>query len=402
MESLRNPFWFGGDIGAEGLVDRDTETAQVERTIRDGSKLFLIGPRRFGKSSILRAASERLAAKGAIVIRVDADPISSLNELVENIVALSASHLRGKVHQVIDDLGKFFSRLRPEAKFDINEREWNVTLGVRTDDEGARGIQNLVDALNGLEKLALAQPASKPVGLVIDEFQRVVELGGQRAEAQLRSAIQQHSRVGYVFAGSNTRLLTAMTMNHDRSFYRLGTVMTVGAVPRQDFAAFITKSLRKSGFRVADPTVVDSLLTLAEDVPYNVQSVANSCWNELLSTRGAGQPTLTADVVQKSLIRAVMELDPIYTGTWTKLTSIQQNALRAVIREKGKGMSSAPVVRTIGAASSTVHRSLEALRNQNILRDEPADGKIQLRFDDPFFAHWIRMRAMNLKIAGSL
>jgi hypothetical protein len=402
MESLRNPFWFGGDIGAEGLVDRDTETAQVERTIRDGSKLFLIGPRRFGKSSILRAASERLAAKGAIVIRVDADPISSLNELVENIVALSASHLRGKVHQVIDDLGKFFSRLRPEAKFDINEREWNVTLGVRTDDEGARGIQNLVDALNGLEKLALAQPASKPVGLVIDEFQRVVELGGQRAEAQLRSAIQQHSRVGYVFAGSNTRLLTAMTMNHDRPFYRLGTVMTVGAVPRQDFAAFITKSLRKSGFRVADPTVVDSLLTLAEDVPYNVQSVANSCWNELLSTRGAGQPTLTADVVQKSLIRAVMELDPIYTGTWTKLTSIQQNALRAVIREKGKGMSSAPVVRTIGAASSTVHRALEALRNQNILRDEPADGKIQLRFDDPFFAHWIRMRAMNIKIAGSL
>jgi energy-coupling factor transporter ATP-binding protein EcfA2 len=402
MESLRNPFWFGGDIGAEGLVDRDTETAQVERTIRDGSKLFLIGPRRFGKSSILRAASERLAAKGAIVIRVDADPISSLNELVENIVALSASHLRGKVHQVIDDLGKFFSRLRPEAKFDINEREWNVTLGVRTDDEGARGIQNLVDALNGLEKLALAQPVSKPVGLVIDEFQRVVELGGQRAEAQLRSAIQQHSRVGYVFAGSNTRLLTAMTMNHDRPFYRLGTVMTVGAVPRQDFAAFITKSLRKSGFRVADPTVVNSLLTLAEDVPYNVQSLANSCWNELLSTRGAGQPTLTADVLQKSLIRAVMELDPIYTGTWTKLTSIQQNALRAVIREKGKGMSSAPVVRTIGAASSTVHRSLEALRNQNILRDESADGKIQLRFDDPFFAHWIRMRAMNLKIAGSL
>jgi energy-coupling factor transporter ATP-binding protein EcfA2 len=397
MESLRNPFWFGGDVGAEGLVDRDTETAQVERTIRDGSKLFLIGPRRFGKSSILRAASERLAAKGAIVIRVDADPISSLNDLVEKIVTLSASHLKGKVHQVVDNLGDFFSKLRPEAKFDINEREWNVTLGVRTDDEGTQGIQNLVEALNGLEKLAMAQPTSKPVGLVIDEFQRVVELGGQRAEAQLRSAIQQHSRVGYVFAGSDTRLLTAVTMNHDRPFYRLGTVMTVGAVPRQDFAGFITKNLRKSGFRVADPAIVATLLAMAEDVPYNVQSLANSCWNELLSTRGTGEPILTADVLQKALVRAVMELDPIYTGTWTKLTTIQQNTLRAVIREDGKGLSSAPVVRTIGAASSTVHRALEGLRNQNVLRDDAADGKIQLRFDDPFFAHWIRMRAMNLK-----
>jgi hypothetical protein len=270
-----------------------------------------------------------------------------------------------------------------------------VTLGVQTDGEAAQGIQHLVDALDGLEKLALTQPASKPVGLVIDEFQRVIELGGQRAEAQLRSAIQQHSRVGYVFAGSNTRLLTAMTMNHDRPFYRLGTVMTVGAVPRHDFAEFITSSLRKSGFRVGDPGVVDSLLALAEDVPYNVQCLANSCWDELLSTRGSGQPTLTGDVLQKSLIRTVMELDPFYTGTWIRLTPIQQNALRAVIRENGTGLSSASVVRTIGAASSTVHRALEALRNQNVLRDEPVAGKMQLRFDDPFFAQWIRMRAMG-------
>jgi len=230
MELPRNPFWFGGDIGTDDLVDRDAETAQVERTIRDGNKLFLIGPRRFGKTSILRAASERLAAKGAIVIRVDADPISSLNELVQKIVALSASQLRGKADQVIDNLGTFFSRLRPEAKFDINERAWSVTLGVQTDGEAAQGIQHLVDALDGLEKLALTQPASKPVGLVIDEFQRVIELGGQRAEAQLRSAIQQHSRVGYVFAGSNTRLLTAMTMNHDRPFYRAMTLLNSSPV----------------------------------------------------------------------------------------------------------------------------------------------------------------------------
>jgi len=90
-----------------------------------------------------------------------------------------------------------------------------------------------------------------------------------------------------------------------------------------------------------------------------------------------------------------MELDPFYTGTWIRLTPIQQNALRAVIRENGTGLSSASVVRTIGAASSTVHRALEALRNQNVLRDEPVAGKMQLRFDDPFFAQWIRMRAMG-------
>jgi hypothetical protein len=210
---------------------------------------------------------------------------------------------------------------------------------------------------------------------VIDEFQRVIELGGQRTEAQLRSAIQQHTRVGYVFAGSSTRLLTAMTMNHDRPFYRLGKVMTVGPVPRQDFAKFITKKLNRSGFRIADPSVVDSLLALAEDVPYNVQYLANSCWNELLSARGAEQ-----------------DFD---RGRLAEIPGPSGYGARSFLY--GKGLSSAPVVRTIGAASSTVHRALEGLRNQNVLRDEAVDGKIQLKFDDPFFAHWIRIRAMNLK-----
>ena len=58
MELKHNPFRFGGDLGANEIVDRVEETAQVESTIRNGEKLFLIGPRRFGKTSILRAARE--------------------------------------------------------------------------------------------------------------------------------------------------------------------------------------------------------------------------------------------------------------------------------------------------------------------------------------------------------
>src|SRR5579863_7351066 len=111
MEVLRNPFRFGGEIAARDLVDREAETSQVESTIRNGEKLFLIGPRRFGKSSILRTAAERLTAADAIVLRVDADPVSDISILVEEIVVLSAARLKGKVHQVIDQLRKVFSSL---------------------------------------------------------------------------------------------------------------------------------------------------------------------------------------------------------------------------------------------------------------------------------------------------
>jgi energy-coupling factor transporter ATP-binding protein EcfA2 len=394
MEVLRNPFRFGGEIAAPDLVDREAETSQIESTIRDGEKLFLIGPRRFGKSSILRAAAERLTASGAIVLRIDADPVSDIGMLVEEIVSLSAARLKGKVHQVIDQIRKVFFSLRPEVKFDITEHHWSATMGIRPPAGPDQAIAQLVDALHGLERLALALPKSKPVGLIIDEFQHVIELGGERAEAQIRSAIQQHSRVGYVFAGSDTRMMTAMTSNADRPFYRLGTIKMLGPVPRPDFAAFITRNMRRSGFRV-ESGAVDAILNLAEDVPFNIQSLAHSCWEELRSEKRGEAPALTVELVQKALLRSVMELDPIYTEAWVKLTPIQQNTLRAVIRQQGVGMSSSAVVRTIGASPSTVQRALESLHNQKILRDEPSEGKIQTRFDDPFFAHWIRFRAMK-------
>jgi len=50
--TYENPFSYGNELGAGQLLDRKSELAQVERTIRDGRKLFMIGPRRFGKTSI--------------------------------------------------------------------------------------------------------------------------------------------------------------------------------------------------------------------------------------------------------------------------------------------------------------------------------------------------------------
>jgi hypothetical protein len=45
------------------LVDREEEVAAVLETIREGKKLFLIGPRRYGKTSILKAATRIFCAK---------------------------------------------------------------------------------------------------------------------------------------------------------------------------------------------------------------------------------------------------------------------------------------------------------------------------------------------------
>ena len=55
LRDVRNPFEFGRELSESELVDREQELDLVERAIVNRGKFFLMGPRRFGKTSILSA-----------------------------------------------------------------------------------------------------------------------------------------------------------------------------------------------------------------------------------------------------------------------------------------------------------------------------------------------------------
>ena len=72
-----NPFIFG-EIGTRGaFVDRVGELQQVVRGVTDGQKLFSLSRRRFGKSSLVAVAFERLKAEGGLSLPQTALSMSS-------------------------------------------------------------------------------------------------------------------------------------------------------------------------------------------------------------------------------------------------------------------------------------------------------------------------------------
>jgi hypothetical protein len=390
-----NPFEFGRELGTDELVDRDDEVAAVIQTIRQGAKLFLIGPRRFGKTSILKTAEDRLHKTNAVVLRFDAESYPSLDMLVASLISAAAKGLKGPVERVGDQIRSFFSRLRPELTFNITQESWSAKLGMNIASSQEAHVTLLVEALNGLEALAAAQPKTQPVGLIIDEFQRIIELGGIQAESQIRAAIQRHQRIGYVFAGSKTRLLTAMTLDAARPFYRLGSVHFIGPVPAKDFEAFLDAKFRQSGFLVEDTATIGMILQFAEHVPYNVQLLAHTCWNQLRNRATKPSSSLSTQTVKEAMGLIVRQYDPFYTQIWSSLTSIQQKTLIAVIQESGAKLQSQKVAHSVGKGASTIQRSLSSLSDKELLREEEHEGGVRIRFEDPFFAQWIRAFRMN-------
>ena len=382
---MRNPFQYGRELAPADLVDRQEEIATCIRTVQNRERLFLIGPRRYGKTSILKAASETLQGQGAIVFRYSVEAYPTIEMLVSRLVADATEKLAGGREKASEKVRKFFARLRPEVTFNVTERSWSATLGVSSGTPHEQ-TQLLVDGLGGVERLAAE--ASAPVGIMLDEFQHLIELSGRSAEGQLRSAVQQHASLGYIFAGSKTRMLIEMTTEASRPFYRLGERLFVGPVPRADFHGFLHHGFVRAGFKVGEGAL-EAVLDLAEEVPYNVQMLAHACWNELaLGRRGA---TLTVAVVRQVLERVVRQDDPFYTQVWNLLTSAQQKALIAVVREKGQNLHSSRVLRESGLSQPTMQRALAALKSRDLIREEERLGQTRLRLEDPFFGTWLAL-----------
>lgn len=378
MTLPRNPFEYGRELDSQELVDREAELAEIAATIRNRAKLFLIGPRRFGKTSLLFAAADAAERQGVVVLRLDAEKYESLPLLAQALLTGAARALKGPVERTLQWLTEVASRLRPQLSVDP---QGNLSVGL--DATGRAELPVLTEALDAIE--ALAERSGRETCVMLDEVQQIVVEAGESAEKQLRATIQRHRHVSYVLAGSAVRLLGAMTSDVNRPFYRLGARLFLGALPREDFRAFLARGFEAGKMRY-EPEALEAILDIADDVPYNVQRLAHECWEWL---RGGEAPALTPAVVRAAAERIVRKEDPAYTQIWTQLSRNQKKALKAVVTYGGERLQSGAVSAELGMSASSMQAALGALEAAHLIRPVEDRGQVRYRPVDPFLAVWL-------------
>lgn len=380
---VQNPFEFGRELAADELVDREAEVEQLVRTAENRGKLFLIGPRRYGKTSIMAAAEDRLEQSGTTVLRYDAEAYETLELLARALLTGATRELTSGFDKAASAAKRFFGALRPEVTLDPESQALSVTLGVSRTGPRAE-LPLLTEVLDGIEQFAA--DAGRSAAIMIDEFQHVARERGEEAERQIRASVQRHRHVAYVFAGSKTGMLADMTGDPSRPFYKLGSRLFVADIPQNDFLAFLRDGFTRSGFDV-DEHALTEILARAEEVPFNVQQLAHYCWELLRISGDAGR--LTIQVVARALEQIIRNDDPFYTKLWNDLTVMQKKALKAVIREDGTNLYSAEVGRRHGVAASSMQNAVAVLEDKEIIRTEESRAAVRMRLVDPFFAAWL-------------
>lgn len=379
-----NPFVYGEVVTATAFADREQERERLTNDLAEGQKVFLISPRRYGKSSLIRDVMKGLAGRGVLTAEVTVAASSSYVGFLEAYARalLTAETPPGRLRRWTTEL---FKTVRPELRFDAQPAgspRLTVTFpAVRSARDTAR-LAAEVFALP--EKIAAAR--RQRMAIALDEFQTIASFDGTTVEHALRAAVQEQRAVGYVFAGSEPSLMERM-LTPKRPFYKAGPVVRLGKIDERVFADFIEARFAASGIR-ADDGLGDAIVELAENVPYDVQRLAHETWDDV---RAAGRKVAGLDDLHLTLGRLLNEQHTMFEESWQRLTLAQRAVLRATVLENGRELLSAGVrLRHRLPGASSVQSALAALVRQDIVMKD--QGRYLV--NDSLYREWMARRTL--------
>ena len=372
---MENPFKYGGIVRGPYFADRRNEIKELKREMLNLNRVFLVSPRRFGKTCLLLNLIKMLEREAMACVYIDLNAFPDIRSFAAAVTCLSTRALETNKDRL---LGLFagFQKLRPKVTVDPDGK---ISAGLELAVAEKDAISALLEGMQHAEDLAAKKKRNLVV--IIDEFSDLDKFNGRAIEKALRSEIQKQTHIGYIFSGSEQSTMLAMTREPTRAFYKLGRIMELGPIPRKTYASFIEKWLKKGAYTV-DKNDLTRIFEIGNDVPYNIQRMCSVMWD---SARDA-------KVIQPALIEKLPAIvarqdSPHYEMLWRAASQSQKILLIALSQDQAAKPFSKDFQLTHGIGpSSSIKASLDSLLKKGILY-KTLQG--EYRFTDGFMPYWI-------------
>ncbi|HEY5342758.1 MAG TPA: hypothetical protein VIJ66_03770 [Solirubrobacteraceae bacterium] len=356
------------------LVDREAELAGLSQRALQGRNTRLVAPRRYGKTSLLRHLIAAQSPERAIGVYVDLYGVIGALDVVARLErALRGARLpRGQSRWL-------------DGRLSALTRSASVRMGPLTvARSGATGPPGRGEPGALEDRFAIFAELQERVGIslivVLDEFQAVLTGAGE-VDAVIRSEIQHHDRVGYVFAGSHVGMMRELFADRSRPFYAQAAPLTLGPLPPGPLSEHIGTRFERHG-RDCD-RVLGSLLDLAGGHPQRSMMLAAHLFARTPKDGSADEGTF-----EDALAGAMREADAELQGRWDALALSQRRALAALAH--GELPFSKVAAQRHGTSKGATGKALAVLAaGADIAAIEGGGWTIV----DPFMREWIKRLA---------
>jgi AAA+ ATPase superfamily predicted ATPase len=372
-----NPFHYGDLALDEAFTDRERELDALIADIRNGQNVAIIAPRRFGKSSLVKRATQSLLAEGVLVVEVDLMSTPTKAKLAAKLAKSIHDDVATVLMKAKERL-RIFANLRVVPVVTVNPRDGSTTFSF-TASLGEEDIDDTLDHLLGLPA-QLAADQGKRVVVYFDEFQEVINID-PGLPARMRAIFQAQPEVAHIYSGSKRHMMQRLFNDENEPFYRSAKTMEIGEISAPLFKEFVAKQFDRTDRGVSDD-VLDRLLTVTHGHPYATQELAYALWEEVPE----GFTATVADF--DDALAAVLRAEHAhFTLLWDRASRAQRIVLQALATEPGRPLTDSYRQKHQLPSASGVQRALRALVDGELVAKR-SDGNHDL--SEPFLREWIR------------
>jgi uncharacterized protein len=366
-----NPFPISGPLAPADAIVRDDEAARLLALARGGHASRLVGPRRYGKTTLLRRLLADASASGMATALVDLEGVLSLSSLVVRIERAYDRALKGALRRTVDALlrswqvgvslggGGFAATLRSNPRLDVEAvllrlLDLPTTVHERT---GARSV------------------------IAFDEVQDILRVDG--ADGIVRSVLQHQADVAsYAFAGSAPSLLERLFEDPSRPLLEHAVTVELRPLPADVTALFVEERFRDTGRDVGD--ALEPLVRATRGHPQRTMLVAHELWE--LVPHGA---PADEEAFVHAFAAALAAAAPALRARWEALPVNEQRVAVALATKPG-GLYSEETLAPLGLKRGSVDRALAGL----VGRGEALRGAGGPELTDPLLEAWLVERGL--------
>ena len=363
---ITNPFKFGSIVEEPFFTKRHDELGKVQSILSSNNHVIIISPRRFGKTSLIRKA----------VKSINRDVLMLDLQLINSIEDFAAQYLR-RVYRVFpsEKIKQFVRNFRIMPTISLNPVNGEIEVSFKAIDNN---LPLLEDVLNLMEQLS--SPSNRTI-VILDEFQEIIRFG-KGIDRKLRSIMQLHQNINYVFLGSQESMMREIFEKKKSPFYHFGLLLPLTKIEKTHFRAYINAGM--SGICSHPEKITDEVLDFTDGHPYYTQQLAYSVWNNLK------QSPDNKDAVGQSIVDTIQTHDFDYERLWATFNNTDKNMLTLLAQKNDT--STLPLSKANSTKpTSTIFSSIKRLMaNGAVLKTNRG-----YEIDDPFFTKWIITRRNN-------
>jgi AAA+ ATPase superfamily predicted ATPase len=351
---MENPFAYSNYVTGNSFCNRKKEIVEMLKYIKGSQNVLLYSHRRYGKSSLIRQIFSEIEKKNI--------KIGAMH--VELYGTISEKDFITKTFQCLNQLESNFEKLLQSVNRALKSIRLNLSLDPAT---GGTSISPAFEAVN--EKIVLEElmnilsKYSQKHKLVIafDEFQEVANYTEEGFEKRLRSYIQQHSNICYIFSGSQQHLITEMFNSNNRAFYKLAESFPLKKIETKHYIPWIQNLFSRKKVHLP-AKFIETIIETFENHPMYIQNFLFHLWEE------PATKTLSPEVIRKIEDTIVDKKSLEYSVLWETLTINQKKTLKLILLNNGSNLYNTNALQSVNLkTASLVTKALSSLIKKEVI-----------------------------------